>query len=127
MEFKVIKPNPEPSFHWNYKSYGRIFLSDHDHVPMVKKKLKELDEFEWEYLPADIFEVNPIGLEWEKTDLVYCGKFDMSEIGDKLIKWCKENDIPIKIVSGAPYGEGNGYYPESLEEIYGYDARFCWE
>ena len=125
MEFTIVRPGVKSSsFNWNYKSYGRIFLSSEDHIEKVDGMIKELDSFEHEYLPNNIFGINPVGEKWKDTSLYYCGKFDPSDFGDELIKRCKEEGIPIKIVSGHSLPEGG--YTECLNELYGWDCEFYW-
>ena len=125
MEFTIVRPGVKSSnFNWNYKSYGRIFLSSEDHIERVDKMIKELDGFEHDYLPSNIFGINPVGEKWKDTNLYYCGKFDPSDFGDELIKRCREEGIPIKIVSGHSLPEGG--YTEGLHELYGWDCEFYW-
>lgn len=111
--------------YWQDKSYGRIFLSDHKHINIVKKHIKQLDEFEYEYLSDDLFCVNVPGKKWEDTSLVYYGKFDISDFVEDLLDICSNKEIPIRIEVGTSYDNGQGYQ-ESLEEVYGCDYEFHW-
>lgn len=126
MEFKITKEvNKKVSkFYWNYKSNGRIFLSSSDHIEIVEKMIEELNSFEYDYMPNDIFGVNLPGEKWKDISLKYYDNFDLSNIGEDLIKRCEEKGIPIKIVSGHSLPEGG--YTESLKEIYGWDCEFYW-
>ena len=56
----------------------------------VKQIIKEVDDFEYEYLPDDYIDIN-------KTDLVYSDKFDID--CEKLIRACYVEGIRIKILS----------------------------
>jgi hypothetical protein len=55
-----------------YKKYGRIFVEKAEDVDKVKDVIKELDEYEFEYLPNDFIGVfNP-----DRLYTVYTHKFD---------------------------------------------------
>lgn len=42
---------------FDYKGYGRIFVEKEKDIQKVKDKIKELDDFEYEYLPDDLIRV----------------------------------------------------------------------
>jgi len=83
----------------DYKGHGRIFVINavtiNDITNMkniVETTLKELDAFEYEYLPDDY--ITDIS---ESKDLTYTGKFDPN--CKKLIEKCLEKGVVILIVS----------------------------
>lgn len=53
------------------KGYGRIFCQKEEDVETVYKIIKELDEFEFDYIPSGF--VVPVS---EFPNLVFTGKFD---------------------------------------------------
>lgn len=53
------------------KGYARIYVANPQDVPRVESLIKELDEFEFDYLPDGM--VAPFS---EYPKLVYTGKFD---------------------------------------------------
>lgn len=63
---------------FDYKGYGRIFVEKEEDIQKVKDKIKEIDDFEYEYLPDDLISV----WEGDLNDLVYNWKFDEMDIDD---------------------------------------------
>ena len=57
------------------KGYGRIYVDKTENIDAVKNKIKELDEFEYEYLPSDL--IAPFS---EYPKIVYTYKFDSLDI-----------------------------------------------
>lgn len=53
------------------KGFGRIYVAKETDVKLVKAIIKELDEFEFDYLPGNL--VAPFS---EYPNLVWTGKFD---------------------------------------------------
>ena len=43
--------------HFERKSYGRIFVQKEEDIEKVKSVIKEMDEFEYDYLPDDFIAV----------------------------------------------------------------------
>lgn len=71
------------------KGYGRIYVNREEDIQFVKDKIKEMDEFEFEYLPPDLittFDRYP--------ELEYTGKFDDLDI-DKLTALCWQQGVFI--------------------------------
>lgn len=66
----------------NRKGYSRIYVDNKDNIKKVKEIIKQLDEFEYEYLPPDLI-AEFIG----KIDYVYNHKFDSIDMDD-LMKAC---------------------------------------
>ena len=54
------------------KGYGRIFVQKEEDIQKVKDIIKEMDEFEYEYLPENLIAV----FSPENMDSVYTHKFD---------------------------------------------------
>jgi len=78
-----------------YKTYGRIFVTQADHIPLVEAIIKDLDEFEYEYMPDDLITVykpNPL--------MVYLHKFEIDKIA--LTAKCWEAGIWIWCVDNQP-------------------------
>lgn len=57
------------------KSYGRIYVDKESSIKKVKEIIKQIDEFEYEYLPD-----NFIAVFDEYPKLVFTGKFDDLDI-----------------------------------------------
>lgn len=71
------------------KGFGRIYVDDAANIVLVKEKIKELDEFEYNYLPDDF--IVPFS---EYPKLKYTGKFDALNY-DKLTAECWKQGIYI--------------------------------
>lgn len=82
-----------PEYHINnmsfdYKGYGKIFVEKESDIEKVKEIIKEMDDFEYSYLPSNLIGV------FEKVDIIelaYVGKFDKLNIQELLIKCWKLN------------------------------------
>lgn len=55
-----------------HKGYGRIFVENESDILMIKEIIREMDEFEFGYLPADLIAV----FSEENMHSVYTHKFD---------------------------------------------------
>jgi hypothetical protein len=71
------------------KGFGRIYTDSVEDCAKVRDIIKELDEFEYEYLPNDF--VAPFS---EYPKLKYTGKFDALDI-DFLIATCWKRGIHV--------------------------------
>jgi DNA polymerase elongation subunit (family B) len=71
------------------KGLGRIYVTKEEDIEKVNEIIKEMDEFEWEYLP-DRF----IAVFDEHLPAIYTHKFDSIDI-DKLTARCWGRGIPI--------------------------------
>jgi len=71
------------------KGYGRIYVDKPENVEFVIRKIKELDKFEFEYLPGGF--VVPFS---EYPRLVYTYKFDSLDC-DKLTAECWKEGVYI--------------------------------
>jgi len=87
------------------KGYGRIFVMNKVEIPIVDEIIKEMDEFEHEYLPDDF-----IASFSEYPKLKYTGKFDSLDI-DKLTAICWKRGIPIFCCDS----ENNPYATDKIE------------
>lgn len=77
------------------KGYGRILVQKEEDIQKVKDIIKEMDDFEYDYLPDDmiaVFKTNDV-----KT--VYTHKFDSLDLNELQIR-CWEQNIPIMIIKG---------------------------
>lgn len=66
-------------FYWmkfDYKGYGRIFVSCPEDIQIVKNKISEIDSFEYEYLPANLITV----WDYNIDEVKFVGKFDQIDI-----------------------------------------------
>jgi len=80
------------------KGHGRIYVKDAIDIPKVNAIIKEMDEFEYEYLPN-----NMITTYERYPETVYIGKFDELKT-DVLTNICWKTGICIWC-----YDEGNEY------------------
>ena len=77
------------------KGYGRILVQKEEDIQKVKDIIKEMDDFEYDYLPDDmiaVFKTNDV-----KT--VYTLNFDSLDLNELQIR-CWEQNIPIMIIKG---------------------------
>lgn len=75
------------------KTFGRIWVRKIEDKERVIKIIKEVDDFEYEYLPDDFVEVYPCNPK--RATLVYGGKFEIRTDLLKLACWTKGIDIWI--------------------------------
>lgn len=69
----------------NRKGYARIYVSKKEDIVKVKKIIKEIDEFEYDYITSDLITVFDGTIEH-----VYNGKFDSIDMDDLMAKcWDK--------------------------------------
>lgn len=84
------------------KGYGRIYVINADDREKVSKIIKEMDEFEWSYMPVSM--IAPIS---EYPAVVYTGKFDALDL-DALTVTCLSRGIGIFC-----FDAGNDEYPDN--------------
>ena len=70
------------------KDYGRIFVQKEEDIQKVKDIIKEMDEFEYEYLPEKLIAV----FSPENMEAVYTHKFDALDTNE-LTRKCWERGI----------------------------------
>lgn len=70
------------------KGYGRIFVQKEEDIQKVKDIIKEMDEFEYEYLPENLIAV----FSPENMGAVYTHKFDGLDTNE-LTRKCWESGI----------------------------------
>lgn len=82
-----------------YKGYGRIIVKTPEEKQKVIDLIKEIDDFEFPYMPKDVIAVE----KQDTTDVVYIGKFEPDL--DELIQRCKQQGISIviKTMTSAEY------------------------
>lgn len=80
---------------FDYKGYGRIFVEKKEDIKKVKDKIKELNDFEYEYLPENLICVWSGHLD----DLVYNLKFDKLDI-DMLCLILQDEGVKCAWVKG---------------------------
>jgi len=81
------------------KEYGRIYVEKKEDVQKVKDIIKEMDEFEFGYLPK-----NMIAVFEGQVDTTYTHKFCDLDIG-LLMEKCWQQGIKMFCVNGQ-YGTG---------------------
>lgn len=82
------------------KGYGRIFVEKETDIQKVKDIIKEMDEFEFDYLPDDLITV----FSEDNMKAVYTHKF--SDLDTQLLtRICWERGIKMFVW----YGLMNGY------------------
>ena len=78
------------------KGESRCYVFKEEHISIVGQIIKELDDFEYDYMPNDwicVWDEN-----WKcSPPLVYNGKFDINVI--QLIQKCAEKKVAIIIKS----------------------------
>lgn len=98
----------------NHKGYARFITDSEENVERIKEIIKDMDDFEYEYMPKDIFFVIdkesliyvtpnsrfPAFDELLDVVLVYNGKFDNLDL-DELHRRCREKDIMFTFLSGS--------------------------
>ena len=71
------------------KGYGRIYVMERSHIDSVKHIIKEMDQFEYDYLPDDFITVFS-----EYPKLIFTHKFDDLDL-DQLALKCFEYGVPV--------------------------------
>lgn len=74
---------------FSHKSYGAIYVKDEKDIPKVKEVIKEMDEFEFEYLPKEF--IKPFS---DYPRVCYTHKFSDLDIDDLTAK-CWDKGIII--------------------------------
>lgn len=76
------------------KTWGRIYVAKPEHVQIVEETIKEVDEFEYDYMPKGVVTV------WgADNELIYLHKFEID--ANALAKACMEKGVWIWVVDGA--------------------------
>lgn len=71
------------------KRYGRIYVYHEKDIQVVKDIIKDMDDFEYEYLPMTL-----ITTVDKFPEIVYVGKFDDLDL-DELAVRCVKQNIPV--------------------------------
>lgn len=83
---------------FDHKSYGRIFVEKEEDIDKVRDIIKELDEFEYDYIPKDLITVfNPDPNKSKSSS--YTHKFDDLPM-DKVLITAWERGIKCFVVFG---------------------------
>jgi len=64
-----------------HKGYGRIYVEQEEDIKKVKDIIKNMDEFEADYLPKDL-----IGVFDGKKQMTYTHKFDDLDVNNLIIE-----------------------------------------
>lgn len=91
------------------KDYGRILVQKEEDINKVKSIIKEMNEFEYEYLPDNFIGV----FKKDNIETVYTHKFDDLDLVELQIR-CWEQGIPIMIICGL-INTDYGKYKEYLD------------
>jgi hypothetical protein len=104
-----------------YKGMSRCFVKNENDVERVTDIIRQMDEFESDYMPKKWIVVTefdfPMGVNFIEYNLgkfdnvVYNGKFDINI--DNLIQICQNFGIEVLIVT-APHPEDDFYYSRSI-------------
>jgi len=88
------------------KGYGRIYVRTQDEIEKVKAIIKNLDEFEYGYMPKDLITTFD-----QYPKLVYLHKFDRYDTQEiSSLLW--ENDIPALVL------DQSEQYPHCLSDAF---------
>lgn len=83
-----------------HKSYGRIFVEKEEDIQKLREIIKEIDEFEYSYLPSDLITV----FSDKHMHSVYTHKFDDMNMTEVMYRaWSKG------IKCFCVFGKINGY------------------
>lgn len=77
-----------------HKGYGRIYVEKEEDIQKVKDIIKEIDEFEYEYIPRDL-----IAVFKDKIVTTYTHKFSDLDIS-VLMEKCWQRGIKMFCVDG---------------------------
>lgn len=77
------------------KDYGRILVQKEEDIAKVDAIIKEMDEFEYDYMPKDFICV----FEKDNVETIYTHKFDSLDLIELQLR-CWEQNIPIMIICG---------------------------
>lgn len=91
------------------KDYGRILVQKEEDIDKVKDIIKEMNEFEYEYLPDNFIGV----FEKDNIETVYTHKFDDLDLVELQIR-CWEQNTPIMIICGL-INTDYGQYKEFID------------
>lgn len=86
-----------------HKGYGRIYVKDADDIENVKSIIKDIDEFEYEYMPD-----NFVTTFHEYPKVIYTHKFSDMDM-DQLTATCWSRGIYIWV-----FNSGSNEYPRDL-------------
>lgn len=82
------------AMHFTHKGYGRIYVEKQEDIQKVKDIIKEMDSFEYDYLPDDL-----IAVFTDKVITTYTGKFDDLDIS-VLMEKCWKQGVKMFCVDG---------------------------
>lgn len=82
-----------------YKQYACIFVNEEREIELVRALIKEMDAFEFDYLPKDLVKV------WDGSQLLaYTGKFDQIDV-DQLTFLAWKRGIRMCVIVGGGHGD----------------------
>ncbi len=76
------------------KTYGRIFVAKPEDVQIVEETIREVDEFEYDYLPKGL-----VAVYGQDDELKYLHKFEIDR--NALARACMDKGVWIWVVDGA--------------------------
>lgn len=78
------------------KGYGRIYVLREEDIPRVKEIIKEMDEFEYGYLPDDLI----ARFDSMNVNTTYTYKFDNLDLNELQIR-CWQSGILCFVLNGS--------------------------
>lgn len=104
-----------------YKGMSRCFVKNEVDIERVTDIIRQMDEFEFDYLPKDWVAVSkidfPMGVNFIEHNLgkfdnvVYNGKFDLNI--DNFVQICKDFGIEVLIVTTI-HSDDDFYYSRNI-------------
>lgn len=82
---------------FNRKGNGRIYTNNAENIERIKEIIKEMDEFEYDYLPDDLITVFKGEIKH-----VYTHKFDSLDL-DELMRRCWNEEIYVFVTMDEEY------------------------
>lgn len=77
------------------KGYGRIYVEDQKYIERIREIIKEMDAFEYDYLPSDL--IVPFS---EYPNIVYTHKFDTLDCTNLAVRCWMEGIFILCVDNG---------------------------
>lgn len=94
---------------FNRKGYGRIYVESEDQIQAVREAIRQMDEFEFSYLPSNL-----VTTFSEYPEVVYTHKFDSLDL-DHLAAKLWMQGVKTLIVEGI--SQFDGFLPNPVEHV----------
>ena len=96
------------------KGYGRIFCKNMNDITKVKEIIKEIDEYEYQYLPEDLITIFPIPKEENGEKSIYL----------KAVYTHKFNDLDLNELQARCFIKGIPIFCYIVSSSYNYNDEF---